>query len=186
MRYLLFVVISVLAMIANAEELKFLGVPLAQDKTMYQEALKSKRFHNCYPNMQTDLGGLIWENGDFWKAKKCHVSLFSCGYGKNIHMVEVNIPMPDVNVNTWDEYELTVKDLIKDFTTKYGPNFVYSESDLEDGKFANFLWEMEEGNVSIKVNLSRMWAVIITYETATVRNARKEANRFKGAGINDL
>lgn len=110
-RYLLLVILNAFAFMLNAEELKFLGVPLAQDKSMYQNALKSKRFYNRYPNLETELGGLIWENGDFWKAKKCYVSLYTCGYGRNIHKVEVNIPMPDVNVSSWEEYETKVRDL---------------------------------------------------------------------------
>lgn len=184
--YLLLTILHAFAFIVNAEELKFLGVPLAQDKSMYQEVLKSKRFYNCYPNLETELGGLIWENGDFWKAKKCYVSLSTCGYGNNIHHVEVNIPMPDVNVSSWEEYETKVRELIADFTTKYGDKFSYSEEDKKDGKFASCVWEMLEGTITVRINLSRMWAVIIDYETATIINARKEAQRYRGEGIDDL
>ena len=177
---------------SNAQQLKFLGVPLCSDLSHYGNVLKNKRFKDKYSS--GPLAHRYWEGGDFWKISQCYVQLFTSASSADVNMknkvtsITINLPFPyfDIDLET---YKTMLSDLINDYVEIYGKNIINEKRNnyetMKDDLIAH-IWKLPDGQVEMVVNWNAVWGVEITYTSAYILEKRKAAAQFKGAGKNDL
>lgn len=155
----------------KAEELKFLGIPLAQHKSNYKSTLESKRFVNKYPN--SDLN--VWGIGDYWIIKNCYIQMFSGGDGDKINIVEVSLPMNDYLEN-WGGYSSVLDKLFNDYIYKYGNSVKEEDTENYEPKLKQYTWELQEGRITNTINPYRVYVIHIRYDSEAI--LRKKLNKI--------
>jgi len=176
----------------NAQQLKFMGIPICSDLSKYEEVLKTKKFKDRYQS--GDLAHRCWEDGDFWKISKCDLHLFTSASKDDLSMqnkvtsLRINLPFARFNYDI-QTYKSLVTELLNDFCEKYGKNIVTAKRhNVETGQddLDSYKWIVSDGEVEVIVNWNAVWAVDIEYKSAYLVNKIREASKFKGAGIDDL
>lgn len=177
---------------SNAQQLKFLGVPLCSDLSQYADALKSKRFKDKYSS--GSLAHQYWEGGDFWEISRCSIQLFTSVSSGDVNMknkvtnIKINLPFPYFNIDL-ETYKTMLSDLINDYADIYGTNIVTEKRNNYETKkddLVAHIWTVSDGEVEIIVNWNAVWGVEITYTSSYVLQKRREAATFRGSGKNDL
>lgn len=195
--FLLFSLSSMSQLIDNSSmtnQLKFMGIPLYSHINDYKKVLEEHRFKPFTYEY------FSWEDGDFWKQKKCHV--YTYRFKDNDFVYHVTVTIPFSNFKNFEDYKNTTFDLINDYTNKYG-NYEKNLYDMEKhhtpildvdfyahdhggDTFYTYSWKLPEGTIDILYNSNRQWSIVLRY-ISIEKNKRDEAtSKFKGKGSSDL
>lgn len=189
--YSAIVLIFISVMSSNAQQLKFLGIPLCSDLSQYSEVLKSKRFNDKYSS--GELAHRCWDGGDFWRISRCHLQLFTSASDEpnmrnKVTSLTINLPFPyyDIDLET---YKSMISDLVNDYSETYGTNIKTEKRNNYETKkddLVAHIWMVSDGQIEMVVNWNAVWGVDITYTSSYMINKMREASRFRGSGKNDL
>lgn len=180
----------------NAQQLKFLGLPMQSTFSEFSQVLIDHKFHDEYTS--GNLAHQFWRYGDFWKINKCQeVSLFA---QDNIHVDLINVDFfPSPNRNSVEEHAKAVNELISDLSDKYGtPNSIdtlrkdkeyychISTAHAENELFYVLEWNINEDKLLLIFNNSRVYIVQMRYISKERIRRINESLKFKGKGAADL
>lgn len=178
--------------IAHAQPLTFMGLPLCQDISQYNEVLKNKGYHDEFPTGK--YAHTLWTGGDFWKVSGCYLHLFTSAPKDDSNMrnkvtsIKINLPLPNFN-HDFNSYKSMLKELVRDYAEKYGINFEIEKrynSKTKKEDLNAIIWKVPDGEIEMIVNWNAIWVVDITYSSAYILHMRNEATKFKGSGKDDL
>lgn len=178
--------------VGNAQQLKFMGIPLCSELSDYGEVLKAKRFKDKYPS--GELAHRCWDGGDFWKISRCYLQLFTSALKEDVSMrnkvtsLKINLPFPYFNIDL-ETYKSMLSELVQDYAETYGKDFkTERRNNYETNKddLVAHIWSVSDGEIEMVVNWNAVWGVEITYTSLYVLQKRREAATFSGSGKEDL
>ena len=178
--------------VGNAQQLKFMGIPLCSELSDYGEVLKAKRFKDKYPS--GELAHRCWDGGDFWKISRCYLQLFTSALKEDVSMrnkvtsLKINLPFPYFNIDL-ETYKSMLSELVQDYAETYGKDFkTERRNNYETNKddLVAHIWSVSDGEIEMVVNWNAVWGAEITYTSLYVLPKRREAATFRGSGKEDL